>query len=64
MPTRSREACLWRRMSPERAGAVVVRVHGGEAQAEALLRAYPAERDRDDAGVRFWLAVHAGMGER
>lgn len=55
---RSREAALWRRLDPAEAGRVLAGCYGAEAGAEALLRAYLAERDANAAAVRFWLAVH------
>ena len=57
---RSRSAGLWRRMTP--AAARVARgAYGPEAGAEALLRAFLAERDRDSEAVRFWIAVYASL---
>jgi hypothetical protein len=65
----SREAGLWRRLRPRQAQAVLRRYYGPETRAEALLRAYLSERDRDGEAVRFWLRVYdslasAGKPER
>jgi len=61
MPTswkRSREAPLWRRLDPAEAGRVMAGCYGEEAGAEVLLRAFLAERDMNQAAVRFWLRVY------
>ncbi|MCB8821551.1 hypothetical protein [Microvirga rosea] len=66
MPTswkHSREAPLWRRLKPAQAGRVLGQCYGDSAGAEALLRAYLAERDRNKEAARFWLAVHARLAE-
>lgn len=64
MPTswkRSREADLWRRLDPGRASRVMAGCYGEGAGAEVLLRAFPEERDRNPAAVRFWLRVYAAL---
>jgi hypothetical protein len=43
----------------EAASAVLLQTYATEAAAEALLRAFPAEREADRVRVRFWLAVYA-----
>ena len=58
---RSRHAALWRRIAPERAARVAAGCYGAEAGAEALLRAFLAERNRDADGVRFWLSVYDSL---
>ena len=59
---RSRDAGLWQRLRLEQARAVLSACYGKEAKAEALLRAFLSERDRDGDAVRFWLSVHEAMG--
>jgi hypothetical protein len=59
--TRSGTAALWRRLVPERAARAVAASYGADAGAEALLRAFLAERDRDADAVRFRLSVHASL---
>ena len=40
------------------ASAVLVKCYDDTAGAEALLRAFLAERDCDSSGVRFWIEVY------
>ena len=49
---------------PETASAVLMQSYEAQAPAEALLRAFLAERDDDRARARFWLAAYARMVER
>jgi hypothetical protein len=66
MPTswkRSREAGLWRRLTPAQATRVMAHCHGDGAGAEVLLRAFLEERDRNPDAVRFWLEVYRGLRE-
>jgi hypothetical protein len=57
----SREARLWRRLQTRQARAVLLRFYGPETKAEALLRAYLAERDRDGEAARFWLRIYDSL---
>jgi hypothetical protein len=60
---RSREAGLWRRLTPAQATRVMAHCHGEGAGAEVLLRAFLEERDMNPDAVRFWLEVYRGLGE-
>lgn len=39
----------------------LVRAHGDKAGAEALLRAFLAERNGDRAAARFWIAAYGRL---
>jgi len=43
---------------PAQACAILVECYDGGAGAEALLRAFLAERDCNRSGARFWIAVY------
>jgi hypothetical protein len=49
---------------PEMASAILMQCYEMQAPAEALLRAFLAERDGDHARVRFWLAAYEQVVER
>jgi hypothetical protein len=49
---------------PETASVVLMQSYEAQAPAEALLRAFLAEREGDPARVRVWLAVHARVVEQ
>jgi len=55
---RSREATLWHHLAPTEARAVLVKAYDEGAAAEALLRAFLAERDSNRELARFWVAVY------
>jgi len=57
----SREAEIWRRLRPDQARKVLLQAYGEEAGAEALLRAFLSEPDRDKAAVRFRLLVYQDL---
>jgi hypothetical protein len=59
----SREAAVWQWLRPSQARGVLLRFYGSETRAEALLRAYLSERDRDGEAVRFWLKVYESLTE-
>jgi hypothetical protein len=49
------------RPKPQQAQAVLLTSHGRDAKMEALLRAFPCERDSDASAVDFWLKVHGAL---
>lgn len=64
MPTswkHTRDAKLWLRLEPAKAGRVLVGCYGAAAGEESLLRAFLAERDRDRATVLFWIRVYSEL---
>lgn len=46
------------------AGAFLLKCYDSGAGAEALLRAFLAERDRDPRGAQFWIDVYALLAEQ
>jgi hypothetical protein len=46
------------RLDPKIIQRLLMQDYGLMAGAEALLRAFLAERDRDHRGVRFWVRVY------
>ncbi len=60
---RSREAKLWQRLDPSQAIRIMADCYGEGAGAEALLRAFLAERDMNRSAVRFWLQVYGALGK-
>ncbi len=49
---------FWQSTSAEEAGAVLISSYREGATAEALLRAFLAERDCNRAAAFFWVTVH------
>jgi hypothetical protein len=54
----SRKAIRWQHLAPSEARTVLVECYAEEAAAEALLRAFLAERDLRREQARFWVAVY------
>ena len=54
----SREAALWEHLAPTEAHSVLMKTYEEGAAAEALLRAFLAERDCNRPTARFWVAVY------
>jgi hypothetical protein len=48
---------------PTQACAVLLDCYADDAGAEALLRAFLAERSYDRPGARFWIAVYGLIAE-
>ncbi len=49
---------------PARACTILVGCYDDGAGAEALLRAFLAERNCDGPGARFWIEVYGMIGEQ
>lgn len=58
MPPRSKELPFWQTTSAEAAATVLISSYCEDAGAEALLRAFLAERDCQRGGAFFWVTVH------
>jgi hypothetical protein len=48
---------------PQTACTILVQCYRDGAGAEALLRAFLAERDCDRGGARFWIEVYGMIGQ-
>jgi hypothetical protein len=46
------------RSDPQHAARLLLKYLGARGGAEALLRAFLAERERDRQGARFWIDVY------
>ncbi len=58
MPSCLKKEPFWQSTSAEEAGAVLILSYREGAGAEALLRAFLAERDCNRAGALFWITVY------